>query len=263
MNNARRGILGFMTGGLATLTLGGGTTAQAGSVSPPLKTLIPEGTPWLSILSKSLEKTPRRRDFKSVPMILTRPEEWDDEALRLIFEYQGQHKQVFDNMVLDGPWLNLMRNSLNSQIWAFGHKDFLVVSGTHGPAHLALYDDYLWDKYQLSQLTQGKFKDNSFLKVSAAAQADPAQYEDITGVFSPLDNSIPVLQSRGIVFLACHNAIFELATRLHQSGTNPDHQSIPQLAAELTNHLIDGAVLTPGVMGTMPELGARGFYYAK
>ena len=35
------------------------------------------------------------------------------------------------------------------------------------------------------------------------------------------------------------------------------------LAAELTNHLIPGIVLTPGAVGTLPELQQSGFHYAK
>jgi hypothetical protein len=34
------------------------------------------------------------------------------------------------------------------------------------------------------------------------------------------------------------------------------------LAAELTNHLFDGAVLIPGAAGTLPELQQVGFHYA-
>jgi hypothetical protein len=34
------------------------------------------------------------------------------------------------------------------------------------------------------------------------------------------------------------------------------------LAAELTNHFIDGVVLTPGMVATSPELQRAGFHYA-
>jgi hypothetical protein len=43
---------------------------------------------------------------------------------------------------------------------------------------------------------------------------------------------------------------------------NPDKLSHEALAAELTNQLIDGAVLTPGMVGTIPELQQGGFHYA-
>ena len=87
-------------------------------------------------------------------------------------------------------------------------------------------------------------------------------YENPEGAFSPHDNSIPALQRRGVVFLACHNAIWEFAERLIATGVNPDGLSHDALAAELTNQLIAGVVLTPGMVGTLPELQRRGFSYA-
>ena len=90
----------------------------------------------------------------------------------------------------------------------------------------------------------------------------PKDYENPGGVFSPRDNSIPTLQQRGVVFLACHNAIWEYAEQLIASNVNPDELPHDALAAELTNHLIAGVVLTPGVGGTLPELQQAGFNYA-
>jgi hypothetical protein len=43
---------------------------------------------------------------------------------------------------------------------------------------------------------------------------------------------------------------------------NPDELSHNALAGELTNHLIAGVVLTPGIGGTLPELQRGGFNYA-
>jgi hypothetical protein len=157
-----------------------------------------------------------------------------------------------------------MRNALNAQIWSFRHPDFLVVSATHGTAHLALFEPATWEKYQLAKLTDGKFQSNTLIaEPKGAAAADPKDYENPEGAFSPRDNSIPALQRRGVVFLACHNAIWELAETLIAIGVNPDKLSHEALAAELTNHLIADAVLTPGMVGTLPELQRVGFNYAK
>jgi hypothetical protein len=43
------------------------------------------------------------------------------------------------------------------------HADFLTVSITHGAAQLALYDQALWDKYQLTRLAGEQFKANSLI----------------------------------------------------------------------------------------------------
>jgi hypothetical protein len=156
-----------------------------------------------------------------------------------------------------------MRNAMNAQIWSFRHPNFLALSATHGSAHLALYDDYIWEKYDFPKLVHGKQKTNTFILEPAAAHSNPMDFNDPDGVFSPHDNSITVLQKRGAVFLACHNEVWELTMALHAKGVNPDHLSHPEMAAEFTNHLIPGAILTPGIVGTLPELELAGYQYAK
>jgi hypothetical protein len=225
--------------------------------------LLPPGAKSLEELAGSLSRISRRRDFKTVPMILNDPGQWDHAALSAVIAYRGAPKQAWDNTDISSPWLNLMRNSLNAQVWSFRHPDFLVVSATHGTAHLALFEPAMWEKYQLAKLTGGEFQGNAPFAEQKGAAADPADYENPEGVFSPHDNSIPALQRRGVVFLACHNAIWELAETLITSDVNPDKLSHEALAAELTNSLIPGAVLTPGMVGTLPELQRVGFNYAK
>jgi len=194
-------------------------------------------------------------------MVLQHPDFWDDEALKDIIAYRGDRRQVWDSTDIAGPWLNLMRNALNAQIFSFGHQDFLAVSATHGTAHLALFDQPMWDKYELAAFARAKFTTNTLI-VPKAAPADFAQHENPGSMFEPAGNTIPALQERGAVFLACHNAIWELTAKLIEADKNPDHKSHEAIAAELTNHLIDGAVLTPGVAATILELQQAGFHYA-
>ena len=113
-----------------------------------------------------------------------------------------------------------------------------------------------------AKLSGGKFQNNTLITEQKGAAADWDDYENPEGVFSPHGDSIPALQRRGVVFLACHNAIWELAEKLIATGTNPDELSHGALAAELTDHLIAGAVLTPGIAGTLLELQRAGFNYA-
>jgi len=257
LDNSRRSArvsLGALAAGTAALVAGpshAATTAQ----------IILPGAQDLADLMGRLRRAPRRRDFKTVPMILQQRGFWDDEALKEIIAYRGTRKQVWDNTSLAGPWLNLMRNSINAQIFAFGHKDFLAVSATHGTAHLALFDQAMWEKYELAALTGNGFKTNT-LATPKPAPTTFALNEDPKSVFGPVGDTIPALQERGVVFLACHNAIWEVTAKLLASGKNPDHASHEAVAAELTNHLIDGIVLTPGIVATIPELQQAGFHYA-
>jgi intracellular sulfur oxidation DsrE/DsrF family protein len=211
---------------------------------------------------EQLAKAPRRRDFKTVPMILDTPDLWDAEALDAIIAYRGSRKQVWDNTEIGGPWLNLMRNSLNVQVFSFRHPDFLEVSATHGSAQLALYDQATWDKYQLATMAGRDFKTNTLIDAKEVS-TNTAAHEDPNSVFGAPGNTVPALQQRGVVFMGCHNAIWEHTANLLEKGINPDRRSHEAIAAELTNHLIEGVVLTPGMVGTIPELQQAGFHYAK
>lgn len=258
----RRSALQAMGFGLAAI--GGAALATRAEAAPSMGApVLAEGASTLKALMERLEKAPRRRDFKTVPMILTKEDEWDAEAIKEVMAYKPVPKQVWDNTAIESPWLNLMRNSLNAQIWSFKHPDFLAVSLTHGSAHLALYDEAAWDKYELTKLAGDKFKTNTLITEKKAASADLKNYEDPKGVFSPDDNSIPMLMRRGVVFMSCHNAIWEQAGKLIADGINPDKLSHEKVAAELTNHLLPGVVLTPGAVATIPELQQVGFHYIK
>ena len=259
----RRGILKTFALTATTSAVGLALTASGSPVAAIGSTWMASGATHLDALKKRLAQAPRRRDFKTVPMILNHEEQWDHEALTDVLGYKPAPKQVWDNPDIGNPWLNLMRNALNTQIWSLNHPDFLAVSVTHGTALLALYDQVIWDKYQLTRLAGEKFKTNTAMIEQKAAEADPANYEDPTGPFSGDDNSIPALMRRGVVFMSCHNAIWEHAAALIKIGINPDKLSHPELAAELTNHLVEGAVLIPGAGGTLPELQRVGFYYAR
>ena len=76
--------------------------------------LTPPGAAQLNELVERLAKAPRRRDFKTVPMILTNHEQWDHEALSEVLAYKPVPRQAWDNTEIAGPWLNLMRNALFS-----------------------------------------------------------------------------------------------------------------------------------------------------
>jgi hypothetical protein len=246
-----------MAAGGIGVAVAGAEPAQAASAVA----LTPTGAEGLNALTERLAKAPRRRDFKTVPMILVDHDQWDHEALSELMAYKAGPKQVWDNVDIAGPWLNLMRNSLNAQIWSFKHPDFLAVSATHSSAQFALYDQAMWDKYQLTRLAGEKFKTNTLIEEKPAS--DPANFEDPAGAFSPAGNSIPALMRRGAVFMACHNAIWEQAEALIKKDINPDKLSHEALAGELTNHLIPGVVLNPGAVATIAELQQAGFGFAK
>ena len=237
----------------------GGNSANAAKASGAW---LPQRAATLQQLHARLDAAPRRRDFKTVPMILENEDYWDREALAELIGYRDGPKQIWDNKDLGGPWLNLMRNNLNVQIYSFKRPDFLIVSATHASAHLAMYDQAMWDKYELSKLAGARFPNNTLVAEQKAAAEDPKNHQDPQGAFSPANNSIPALQRRGAVFLACHNSIWEQSDTLIRNGSNPDKLSHEALAAELTNHLIPDVVLTPGAVATLLRFQEAGYHYA-
>ena len=255
-SSRRTALISF--GAMAT---GAAAVAAGPSRAAMTERFIPPDTRELSELMDRLRRAPRRRDFKTVPMILQHPDFWDNEALTEIIAYRGIPKQVWNNTILAGPWLNSMRNSINGQIFSLGHKDFLAVSATHGAAHLALFDQAMWDKYELATIADTFVKSNTLI-VPKPARTSFAESENPNRGIGSDGGTIPALQERGVVFLACHNAIWELTAKLIAFGKNPDHASHEALAAELSNHLIDGVVLTPGIVATILELQQVGFHYA-
>jgi len=253
----RLALLGLgVAAGAAAL---GNTSADAAKASA---VWMDGGATTLKALHQRLDAAPRRRDFKTVPMTLENGDDWDQQALQELLAYRGAPKQIWDNKDLAGPWLNLMRNNLNVQIHSFKRPDFLIVSATHALAHLAMYDQAMWDKYQLSKLAGPAFAGNTLILEQKAASGDPKNYQDPEGAFSPRNNSIPALQRRGAVFLACHNSIWEQSETLIRTGANPDKLSHEALAAELTNHLIPDVVLTPGAVATLLYFQEAGYHYA-
>ena len=120
----------------------------------------------------------------------------------------------------------------------------------------------MWDKYWLAEMAGGDFKTNTLI-VRKAAPSELSDFQDPRSTFGPAGDTIPALRSRGVVFMACHNAIWEITAKLLAKDVNPDRLSHEAIAAELTNHLIDGVVLTPGIVATIPELQQAGFHYAK
>ncbi|WP_298425743.1 transcriptional initiation protein Tat [Rhodoblastus sp.] len=254
----RRDAMFAMGLGLAT-----GLAIQGAHAEDAKPMTLPAGADTLAELAAKLAKAPRRRDYKSVPMILTDKDYWDHQALTEVLAYRGSPKQCWDNTDIGGMWLNGMRNALNAQVFGFKHPNFLIVSATHGLAHLALLDQAMWDKYQLGKLAGDKVPSNTFLNEQPGASADAKDFENPDGVFSSHNVSIPALMRRGVVFLACHNTMWEVSEKLIKAGVNPDKLSHDAMAAELTNHIVPSAILTPGIVGTIPELAAAGFTYLR
>ncbi|WP_430231299.1 transcriptional initiation protein Tat [Paraburkholderia tropica] len=218
------------------------------------------GVDSLSVLLQRLASIRRRRDFKTVPFMLTERTQWDYEAASELLAYRYPVRQVWESTDFSGPWLNLMRESMNGQIFAHGHEDFIAVSATHGSAHLALFNQEMWDKYSLATLAKQASPANRLI-IEAASVSSGDDRQNVDGYYGPGNNNITSLQRRGAVFIACHDSIHAVA-RSVQTATAAD-MFVDGIAADLTNNLIPGAILVPSAVAFIAELQRRGYSYAK
>lgn len=254
---SRRSAFGIF-GGAAAAALAPATVMAAAAGKGGVAGALPTGGHMLAELARRLAVAPRRRGLARVPFMIDRLDLWDHEAAGLLLGYAGQPKQLWESSDLTAPWLNLMREAMNGQVFAHAHADFLAVSATHGTAHLALFDQQAWDKYDLPAVAGAKVVANSFILESlGVSPLDDRQA--VNGFFGVGNNNIVTLQKRGAVMVACHDSIHAIARGLaSKQGGDPD-----QIAADLTNHLIAGAILVPSVVAFIVELQAAGFTYAK
>lgn len=224
----RRGLSG-LTAGIAALAATPAAAAGSGAATP-------------AELKARLAALPVKRDFKTVPLVLDTPSQWDDRAIREVAAYRGGPRQVWDAKDLAGSWTGFLRNSLNGQVLSFRNANFLTVGLARGEALLLLLDQAAWDKYAIGKLTGAK----------------PINSAIVAGSGDNQDASIPTLMKRGAVFMACHNAIWAAAGRIVAAGGTGTQEEI---TADLTNHLVPGVILTPGALATLPLLQDAGFHY--
>jgi hypothetical protein len=224
------------------------------------QSLIPRDAAALNALTAQLSSAPRRRGFKTVPMIVTRDDQWDREAFNALLAYRGGPRQLWHNRKLDGGWLDYMDSAITAEVFSFHHPDFLAVSATHGTTGLALFDQAAWDKYKIGSIAPGKMTSNTFI-LDKGNGGDPADIEKPGGVYGGDAVSIPYMMRRGVVFLMCHHAIWEFAEGLHAKGPNPDKLSVEELAADLTDHVLPQAIVVPSLVAAIPELETTGYVY--
>lgn len=252
----RRAVLGFLSRVTLLAGAAGGLAPVAVSArsEPPMN----EG---LERLRQQLAAAPRRRDFDSVPFMVTRRDQWDHEAAEAVLAYSNRARQVWECTDIGAPWLNLMREAISGQVYAHDDPGFLAVAAVHGSAHLALFDQVAWDAHDLAGISGNKAAKNVFLSPKPGTSPSD-DLQDLAGYYGPENNNIRTLQERGAVFIACHDSIHAIARSVRQraGGSAPPADAI---AANLTNHLATGAVLVPSVVAFLVELQRVGFTYAK
>ena len=253
----RRGALRALGQGTLVLSLTGALASRADAEAASARPS--QGA--LSSLNRTLATLPRRRGFHSVPFILNDKRFWDHDAADALLSYSAPQRQMWEATDLAGPWLNLMREAVNGQVFSHDHKDFLAVAAIHGGAHLALFTETAWAKYKFAAKTDDRLASNTLI-VERPGVSPSDDLQNLDGFYGPNNNNIITLQRRGMVFIACHDSIHAIARGLHIA---PEFSGTPAdaIAADLTNSLVPGAVLVPSVVAFIAELQRAGYSYAK
>jgi len=171
-------------------------------------------------------------------MILERPTN-GPRALSEVIGYRGGN----DRCGINGdwrPWLNLMRNSLNAQIWSFKHPEFLVVSATT-VGHLALFQQTMWTS-TVSRKWPGQVHGNTLLDDNPPVHRTQRITKAPRSISSH-DNSIPALQRRGSSFCRVITR-FGTSRQADQRKRESDKLSLDH-SRGAHQHVIPSAIVTP------------------
>lgn len=197
--------------------------------------------------------------------LVERRADFDAAAFVAAVARPAQIRQLYEAVAFRPGVLNSVRNSFNGLQFGFGYARgaIAIVLAAHGPSAVYGYSDELWTKYRLGEFFKltdaagAPIAANVFLRKRAAIDpgADP---DDSAGMYQ--DNSIEMLQHRGLVVLTCHTAVEEQARSLVKGGYAPAGASANDVADDLLTHLIPGAIVVPAMVATIAVLQAEYHY---
>jgi intracellular sulfur oxidation DsrE/DsrF family protein len=177
-------------------------------------------------------------------------------------------RQLWDNVALRPGVMTNIKNSLNTLQFGFGYepKRISIAAVNHGPSVTYTYSDYVWTKYSIGDFFD--FKDAAGNRISTNVFF-PRKYpatasKDLNaenGYYQ--DTGITALQERGVLFITCHTAVEEQARLLIKAGKAPAGMSSADVAGDVLAHLIPGALVVPGGVGTLAVMQQKyGYTYA-
>jgi intracellular sulfur oxidation DsrE/DsrF family protein len=179
----------------------------------------------------------------------------------------AQIRQVYETVSFRPGILNSVKNAFNGLQFGFGYPpDAIAVAlAAHGPSAAYGYRDEIWTNYRIGEffkLTDASgapILSNVFLPGRAPIDAG-ANPDDERGMYQ--DNSIQMLQRRGLVVLTCHTAVEEQARALCRAGFAPASKTPSEVADDILTHLIPGAVVVPSMVAAIAVLQQRyGYAY--
>ena len=192
--------------------------------------------------------------------------DFDEDALQTAVNKPADVRQLWEAVSFHPAVLGNIKNSLNGLRFGFGYmpERIAMVFTPHGPSGALTYSDAIWQKYALARALKlndaagAPLSGNTFIGEVRGTDADNP--DDTGGFFQ--QTSIAALQRRGVVFLTCHTSVEEQARVLVNGGFAPAGAAASDVAADILQNLIPGAIVVPSMVATIAVLQQRyGYSY--
>jgi intracellular sulfur oxidation DsrE/DsrF family protein len=198
---------------------------------------------------------------------IERRADFDEKAFAAAVGRPADIRQLWDNVALRPAVLNNIKNTLNTLQFGFGYDParISVVAVNHGPSTSYTYTDYVWQKYRIGDFFDVKDAAGNRIATNVFyphKNSDPSTDPSAeAGVLQ--DTGIAALQARGVVFITCHTAVEEQARGLIKAGLAAAGMTPADVSGDILTHLIPGAIVVPGGVGTLAVLQQKyGYSYA-
>lgn len=166
------------------------------------------------------------------------------------------HRMIFDMPAVDGglPHVHIL-NYLNSYNSAYSVPDSQInaVATFYGSTTLMAANDDMWAKYRLGELTdirdpQGEHWTRNPWRTSVHAVGMELEAA-----------STEALQSRGVLFIACDNALAHFNQVIAEARSAP----VGEVDAEIRANLLPGVVVVPAMVVAIEKAQAHGLSYRR
>jgi hypothetical protein len=167
----------------------------------------------------------------------------------------------------DGRFLKNAKNFLTGLQFGSGvpAEQLQVVCALNGPANMANYTDYVWQKYRIGEWTKvddpntGQPAVRNIFYPSRAGTPLHYSSEDPSNEDSAYqDFSVQGLQARGVRFLSCHSSTEEAARaliKLNKLAAQPE-----EIVKDIHAHALPGVILVPALSAALALLQCEGHY---
>ena len=177
-------------------------------------------------------------------------------------------KQVVHGFAMnDARFLKNVKNSLNGLRFGAGvpADQIQIVCALNGPANMANYSDYVWEKYRIGEFEKEKDPQtgepavrNIYFPSKAGPSLKYASEDPSSPDSAYQDFSVQGLQARGVKFLSCHSSIEEAVRGLIKQFSLTEQPE--EIVKDIQAHILPGVILVPALASALALLQGDGHY---